>query len=98
MLLAEVIGQVTASQKDTRLEGLRLLVVQPCDEHGVFRGRPQVAVDGLQSHDGDRVVCVRAREASLAVPGRTIPSDLSIVARVERGEDSATRSQSPGPG
>jgi ethanolamine utilization protein EutN len=77
------VGQVVATRKDAGLTGVRLLLLQPCDN----RRRPLagivVAADGVASLEGDLVVYVRAREASHALPGRTIPSDCSVVARVD---------------
>jgi ethanolamine utilization protein EutN len=76
-------GQVVATRKDDSLVGIRLLLIEPLGQDQVPTGTLVVAADGLQSQDGELVVCVRAREASLAVPGRQLPSDCSIVAKVD---------------
>src|SRR2546423_299515 len=39
MLLAKVVGNVVATQKDHRYEGGRLLIVQPIDPDGTTAGR-----------------------------------------------------------
>lgn len=83
MKLAEVVGTVVATQKDDGLTGVRLLLIRPREALDTSEDLYLVAADGLGSHAGDTVVYVRAREASLAIPGRVIPSDCSIVARVE---------------
>lgn len=86
MRLAKVIGQVVASRKDPKLEGARLLLVQPLDHARNPRGRPVVAADGVSARDGQTVFYVQAREASLALPGRVIPSDCSLVGIVDQIE------------
>ncbi len=84
--LARVCGQVVATHKDASLEGIRLLLVQPVDVEGKAAGRIQVAADGLSSLDQELVICIRAREASYAIPGRLIPADLAIVGRVDASD------------
>ncbi len=83
MKLAEVVGTVVATQKDDGLTGVRLLLIRPREALHTSEDSYLVAADGIGSHAGDTVMYVRAREASLAIPGRVIPSDCSIVARVE---------------
>jgi ethanolamine utilization protein EutN len=78
-----VVGQVVATRKDEGLAGVRLVLLQPCDNRMQPLADFVVAADGVQSLEGDVVVYVRAREASHALPGRTIPSDCSVVARVD---------------
>jgi ethanolamine utilization protein EutN len=83
MRLVRVVGQVVATRKDAGLAGARLLLVQPVDRELQPSGRTQVALDGLQSREGELVVVVTAREASFAVPGKVVPSDCSIVGKVD---------------
>ena len=84
MRLAEVVGTVVATQKDEGLTGVRLLLIRPREARHTSADLYLVAADGIGSHEGDTVMYIRAREASLAIPGRVIPSDCSIVARVEQ--------------
>ena len=86
MKLAEVVGTVVATQKDDGLQGARLLLIRPLTTDAASEDRYLVAADGLNSHPGETVMYVRAREASFAIPGRVIPSDCSIVARVEHAK------------
>ena len=83
MQLARVIGKVVATRKDKKLTGVRLLLIQPVDAALKAEGPTVVAADGLSSMEGELVMVVRAREASFALD-RIIPSDCSIVARVDR--------------
>jgi len=86
MRLGRVVGQVVASRKDAKLIGTRLLLVQPTNHEGAAVGRPLVAVDGVSAREGQMVFYVIAREASLAIPGRKIPSDCSLVGIVDQVE------------
>jgi ethanolamine utilization protein EutN len=72
-----------ATRKDPRLTGIRLLLVQPLGDDLEALGRPQVACDGLSTREGELVMVVRAREASFAMGDEPVPSDCSIVARVD---------------
>lgn len=83
MRLGRIVGQVVASRKDARLAGSRLLLVQPIDHERKATGRPVVAVDGQSALEGQVVFYVIAREASLAIPGKVVPSDCSIVGIVD---------------
>ena len=56
MLLARVVGRVVASQKNEKLEGAKLLLVQPLELDGRDRGNPVLAVDGVDAGPGDRVL------------------------------------------
>ena len=83
MRLVRVTGQVVATRKDAKLSGARLLLVQPVDEGGRAAGRTMVALDAIQSREDELVYVVTAREASFAIPGRQVPSDCSIVGKVD---------------
>lgn len=75
-----------ATRKDPKLEGIRLLLVQPLNDDLEPQGAPVVATDGLSTREDELVVVVRAREASLAMGDSPIPSDCSIVARVDTSD------------
>lgn len=66
------------------LDGVKLLTVQPLNKRLEPVGRVQVAADTVQAGAGDLVVLVRAREASLALPGvKFVPIDLATVGIVD---------------
>ena len=75
-----------ATRKDPKLEGIRLLLVQPLNDDLKPQGSPVVATDGLSTREDELVVVVRAREASFAMGEFPIPSDCAIVARVDRSD------------
>jgi ethanolamine utilization protein EutN len=84
MRLGRVRGKVWATAKDRALEGLRLSIMQPVDEHDAPLGGPVVAVDTVGSREGDLVYWVSGAEATFVFPDRQIPSDATIVGLVDR--------------
>ncbi len=83
MNFARVMGTVVATAKDPSLAGVLLRVVQPCDAEGRPQGQPYVAIDPLQTSEGDLVFVVRAREAAKALPSKFAPADAAIVGLVD---------------
>ncbi len=83
MILGKVIGRVVATQKYQGLEGQKLLIVQPMDEHRKDRGTPVVAVDTVMAGLGDPVYMVLSREAALALEPWFVPVDHAIVGIVD---------------
>jgi ethanolamine utilization protein EutN len=83
MYLGIVKGTVVAERKAAGLEGKKLLLVQPVDEHGAAVGDLQAAVDTVQAGDGDLVYLVGSREAALACDPWFVPVDAAIVGIVD---------------
>lgn len=83
MYLARVIGNVVATRKDDRLEGRKLLVVQPLDEKGKDDGRPVVAVDTVQAGHRETVIVVAGSSARMTSTTKDSPVDAAIVGIVD---------------
>jgi ethanolamine utilization protein EutN len=83
MYLGIVTGTIVADRKAAGLEGKKLLLVQPVDEHGKSIGDPQAAVDTVQAGVGDLVYLVGSREAALALDPWFVPVDAAIVGIVD---------------
>jgi ethanolamine utilization protein EutN len=81
--LATVIGTVVATTKVPSLSGQRLLIIEPCDEHGKKVGRALVAVDLVSSAPGQMVFFVKSREAAHALPGKEHAVDAAVVGQVD---------------
>jgi ethanolamine utilization protein EutN len=96
MYLGIVKGTVVAERKAAGLEGKKLLLVQPVDEHGAPVGDVQAAVDTVQAGDGDLVYLVGSREAALACDPWFVPVDAAIVGIVD-GIDAPAPSGKVGP-
>lgn len=83
MYLGIVKGTIVAERKAQGLEGKKLLLVQPVDEHRTPVGDVQAAVDTVQAGDGDLVYLVGSREAALALEPWFVPVDAAIVGIVD---------------
>lgn len=83
MKLGRVCGTIVATVKDHALEGLRLRLIQPATGGGGWSTRPIVAVDTMSAREGDTVIWISAREATLAVTDRVIPTDAAIIGIVD---------------
>ena len=97
MFLAKVIGTVVATQKHPSVEGIKMLIVQPVDEHGEPNDEPVVAVDGTaMAGPGETVYCIGSREGALVLKDWFNPCDHGILGIVDEifvvvdGEDRVT--------
>ena len=58
MILAKVVGTVTATVKHPDYEGKKVFVIQPVDPKGKPVGKTTLAVDGCQAGIGDTVLFI----------------------------------------
>ena len=91
MILARVVGNVVATQKDLRYEGGRIMVVRPINPDGSDASDELLALDAVDSGVGDMVVVVRegwsASTTSTGSPGAAI--DSAIIGVVDTVDDNA---------
>ncbi|HYE75340.1 MAG TPA: EutN/CcmL family microcompartment protein, partial [Blastocatellia bacterium] len=59
MLLARVLGNVVATHKNSRYEQGRIMLVQPIGPDGKPRGATVLALDSVDSGEGDLVLIVQ---------------------------------------
>ncbi len=83
MKLGKVIGRVVSTIKVDSFEGLKLLLVQPIDEHKKNTGDPIVTVDTIQSNVGQIIYYETSKEASMVIQNTMNPCDAAIVAIVD---------------
>ncbi len=70
MILARVLGNVVATQKNQRYEGARIMLVQPVNPDGTSRGAQVLALDSVDAGEGDLVIVVQEGwSASTAATG-----------------------------
>jgi ethanolamine utilization protein EutN len=89
MFLAKVIGNVVATQKDPKLQGSKLLLIQPHvtrDGALVASGSSIVAVDTLGAGAGECVLFTQGSSARLTPSTREAPIDAVIVGIVDTVE------------
>lgn len=80
MILARVVGNVVATQKNDRYEGARIMIVQPIEPDGTDSGPELLALDSVDSGVGDTVIVVRegwsASTSATGKPGAAIDSAI----------------------
>lgn len=86
MHMGIVIGRVTATRKDENLVGTKLLITQPIDLEGRFKGEPLITVDTVGAGTGERVIYVTGSMASRAIQNKDAPIDAAIVGIIDSME------------
>ena len=83
MILARVVGTVVATRKDPRLEGKKLIVIQPVSPDGKPEGGYIVAVDTVGAGNRELVLAVAGSSARMADGCKDIPVDSAIIGIVD---------------
>ncbi len=87
MLIGSVVGNLVATQKNVKLEGAKLLLVQPLDLEGKARGNVVLAIDGVDAGVGDRVLLIQdGRSAQLVLGRGTAAVDAAVIGVVDHLE------------
>jgi len=80
VILARVLGNVVATQKNPRYGEARIMLVQPVNPDGTPRGASVLALDSVDAGEGDLVVVVQegwsASTASTGEAGAAIDSAI----------------------
>jgi ethanolamine utilization protein EutN len=85
MLIARVVGTVVATQKSRKIEGAKLLLVQPVTPAGEPRGAVLLAIDSVGAGVGERVlIVVEGKAAGQALGRKLAPVDAAIVGIIDR--------------
>ena len=83
MILGRVVGTVVASRKEPTLEGLKLLIVRPCEVDGTPSGAPIVAADAVGAGVGEVVLYAAGSSARQTEATTNRPIDHTIMAVVD---------------
>jgi microcompartment protein CcmK/EutM len=86
MFLAKVIGNVVATQKNDKFQGMKLLLIQPYinkDRVLVQSGSSVVAVDSVGAGVGECVLFTQGSSARLTPTTKEAPVDAVIVGIVD---------------
>jgi microcompartment protein CcmK/EutM len=89
MILGRVSGNVVSSAKHESYVGMKLLIVDPIDEHGKKNGESFLAVDHVQAGPGDTVLVLKEGNGVrqiLGMTGKLCPILELIVAIVDEVE------------
>lgn len=84
MLIGRVVGTVVATQKNRKLEGAKLLLVQPMTLEDQPRGLAVLAIDSVGAGVGEKVLLVIEGKAAGAALGRKAAAvDAAIIGIVD---------------
>ena len=85
MLIARVIGTLVSTQKHRKLEGAKLLLVQPLTLEDQPRGTPILTIDSVGAGIGEKVLIVIEGKAAGQALGRTAaPVDAAIIGIIDQ--------------
>jgi len=83
MFVARVVGHIVSTQKDDRLIGSKLLLVERLDPNENPIGTPLVAVDTVCAGSGEQVLVTTGHSARVAANDTNIPIDAAIVGIID---------------
>jgi microcompartment protein CcmK/EutM len=87
MLIARVIGELTATYKHPSHEGRKILMVQPLNLDGTNRGVAVVALDAVDAGVGDQVLVVTEGFGACTSVGRLLqPIDMAVIGFIDQIE------------
>jgi len=84
VIIARVIGNVVATQKQEAHEGKKILLIQPLDLENRAIGDPVVALDAVDAGVGDRVLAVQEGFSAMTSVGHVeSPIDAAVIGVVD---------------
>ena len=84
MILARIVGTVVATRKDPRLEGRKLLVLQPVTPKGDAKaGSYVIGVDTVGAGVRETVIAVQGSSARMAHGMTDVPADTAVIGIVD---------------
>jgi ethanolamine utilization protein EutN len=84
MQIAQVVGTVVSTQKNRKLEGAKLLLVQPLTLDGAPRGTALLAIDAVGAGVGEKVlVVIEGKAAGDALGRKAAAVDAAIIGIVD---------------
>jgi len=87
MLIAQVVGELVATQKHPSHEGRKLLLVQPLNLDGSNRGDAVVALDAVDAGVGDKVLLTTEGFSAMTSVGRpNSPIDMAVIGFIDHVE------------
>lgn len=87
MIPGKVIGRLVPAQVLDALKSVRFLVVQPVDERMRPAGEAVVVCDAIGANTGEYVYIAQGREATIPLPDRFNPADMTAIAIIDNAKD-----------
>ena len=85
MQICRVVGTVVSTQKNRKLEGAKLLLVQPLTLEGAARGVALIAIDLVGAGIGERVlVVIEGKAAGDALGKKAAAVDAAVIGIVDQ--------------
>ena len=86
MIIGRIIGNIVATRKDPRLEGVKLLLVRPVNLRGEDESGYLVAIDSVGAGYREKVLVVSGSSARMADGMKDKPVDAVIVGIIDTVE------------
>ena len=84
MLICRVVGNVVATQKNRKLEGAKLMLVQPLGLNDAPRGVTLIAIDSVGAGIGEKVlVVIEGKAAGQALGRKAAAVDAAIIGVID---------------
>ena len=84
MLIARVIGDIVATQKDPSHHARKILLVQPLNLDGSDRGEAVLALDAVDAGIGERVLLSTEGFSAMTAVGRpNSPIDAAVIGVID---------------
>jgi microcompartment protein CcmK/EutM len=84
VIIARVVGNVVATQKEASHEAKKILLIQPLDLENQPMGDAIVALDAVDAGVGDRVLAVQEGFSAMTSVGHTeSPIDAAVIGVVD---------------
>lgn len=84
MLICRVVGNLVATQKNRKLEGAKLMLVQPLDLEDKAMGATFLAIDSVSAGIGEKVlVVIEGKAAGQALGRKAAAVDAAIVGVID---------------
>jgi ethanolamine utilization protein EutN len=85
MLIGRVVGTLVSTQKHRKLEGAKLLLVQPLTLDDTPKGVPVLAIDSVGAGVGEKVLyLIEGKAAQDALGRKGAPVDAAIMGIIDR--------------
>ena len=84
MLIGRVVGTLVSTQKHRKLEGAKLLLVQPLTLEDQPKGVPVLAIDSVGAGVGEKVLyLIEGKAAQDALGRKAAPVDAAIMGIID---------------
>jgi ethanolamine utilization protein EutN len=84
VIIARVVGNIVATQKQQSHEGKKILLIQPLDLEDQPTGDVVVALDSVDAGIGDRVLAVQEGFSAMTSVGHTeSPIDAAVIGVID---------------